>query len=149
MKQIWLAATIILAVSDLGLAASLKLTDLPAAVQKTVNENLKGADIKSIGKEVEKGVTQYEVETMLNGKHRDFNVDAKGKLVVVEEEIDLASVPAAAKATIEKKVAGGKLRMVESVSKGAGSTLYEAAYTSKTGRKGAILVKTDGTETKD
>ena len=51
-------------------------------------------------------MTQYEVETMLNGKHRDFNVDAKGKLVVVEEEVDIASIPAAAKAAIEKKVAG-------------------------------------------
>lgn len=149
MKQICLTATIALAISGLGLAASLKLKDLPAAVQKTVNENLKGAEIKSIGKEVEKGVTQYEVETMLNGKHRDFNVDAKGKLIVVEEEIDLASVPAAVKATIEKKVAGGKLQMVESVSKGDGTTLYEAAYTSKSGKKGEVLVKADGVETKD
>jgi len=27
--------------------------------------------------------------------------------------------------------------------------LYEAAYTTKAGKKGAILVKADGTETKD
>ena len=149
MKQICLAATIVLAVSSLGSAASLKLTDLPAAVQKTVNETLKGGEIKNIGKEKENGVTQYEVETMRNGKHRDFNVDAKGKLLVVEEEIDLAGVPATAKAAIEKKVAGGKLRMVESVDKGDGATLYEAAYTNKAGKKGAVLVKADGTETKD
>ena len=149
MKQICLAATIVLAVSGLGSAASLKLTDLPAAVQKTVNETLKGGAIKSIGKEVEKGVTQFEVETTLNGKHRDFNVDAKGKLIVVEEEIDLAGVPAAAKTAIEKKVAGGKLGMVESVDKGDGAILYEAGYTTKAGKKGSILVKADGSETKD
>jgi hypothetical protein len=149
MKQICLAATIVLAFSGLSLAASLKLKDLPAAVQKTVSETLKGGEIKSIGKEVEKGVTQYEVETMLNGRHRDFNVDGKGKLIVVEEEIDLASVPAAAKAAIEKKIAGGKLKTVESVDKGDGAMLYEAAYTTKAGKKGSILVKADGTETKD
>ncbi|HEY1494593.1 MAG TPA: hypothetical protein VGF49_08615 [Candidatus Solibacter sp.] len=149
MKQICLAATIVLAFSGLSSAASLKLKDLPAAVQKTVNETLKGGEIKSIGKEVEKGVTQFEVETMLNGKHRDFNVDAKGKLLVVEEEIDLASVPPAAKAAIEKKVAGGKLGTVESVDKGDGAILYEAAYTTKAGKKGSILVKADGSETKD
>ena len=63
-------------------------------------------------------MTQYEVETMLNGKHRDFNVDAKGKLVVVEEEVDIAGIPAAAKAAIEKKMAGGKLNMVETVDQG-------------------------------
>jgi hypothetical protein len=85
---------------------------------------------------------------MLNGKHRDFNVDAAG-LLVVEEEVDIAGIPAAAKAAIEKTVAGGKLGMVETVTKGDGVTLYEAAYASKTGKKGAILVKADGTETKD
>ena len=149
MKQICLAATIVLAFSGLSLAATLKLQDLPAAVQKTVSDTLKGGEIKSISKEVEKGVTQYEVETMLNGKHRDFNVDAKGKLIVVEQEIDLASVPAAAKAAIEKKAAGGKVGMVESVDKGDGAILYEAAYTTKSGKKGSILVRADGTETKD
>ena len=149
MKQICLAATITLSFSGLGAAASVKLKDLPAAVQKTVNETLKGGEIKSIDKEVEKGVTQFEIETMLNGKHRDFNVDAKGKLIVVEEEVDLTNVPPAARAAIEKKVAGGKLRMVESVDKGDGTMLYEAAYTTKAGKKGSILVKADGIETKD
>ena len=129
--------------------ASLQLKDLPAAVQKTVRDTLKGGQIGNISKETEKGVAQYEVETTLNGRHRDFNVDVKGKLVVIEEEVDIAGIPAAAKAAIEKKVAGGKLRMVESVDKGDGAILYEAAYTSKAGRKGAVLVKADGTETKD
>ena len=129
-------------------AKSLLLKDLPAPVQKTVQETLKGGEIKNISKEVEKGVTQYEVESLLGGKHRDFNVDAKGKLIVVEEEVDLASIPAPAKATIEKKAAGGKLGMVESVTKD-GVVIYEAAFTSKAGKKSSVLVKADGTETKD
>ena len=151
MKQTLLVLLTVVAISSLAGAAakSLQVKDLPAAVQKTVQDTLKGGEIKNISKEVEKGVTQYEVESMLNGKHRDFNVDAKGKLVVVEEEVDLASIPAAAKAAIEKKVAGGKLGMVESVDKGAGVTLYESSYTSKAGKKGSVLVKADGTETKD
>ena len=151
MKQtvLVLLTTIAISVLPAAGAKSLQVKDLPAAVQKTVQETLKGAEIKNISKEVEKGVTQYEVETMLNGKHRDFNVDAKGKLVVVEEEVDIAGIPAAAKSAIEKKVAGGKLGMVETVNKGDGVTLYEAAYTSKAGKKGAILVKADGAETKD
>jgi len=126
----------------------LGLKDLPPAVQKTVQEQLKGGEIKSISKETEKGVAQYEVESMLNGKHRDFNVDAKGKLLVVEEETDLATIPAPAKAAIEKKAAGGKIDMVETFVRG-GETMYEAAYTSKAGKKHEVLVKADGTETKD
>jgi hypothetical protein len=151
MKQTFLAFLTVVAIAGLAGAASksLQVKDLPAAVQKTVQDTLKGAEIKNISKEVEKGVTQYEVETMLNGKHRDFNVDAKGKLVVVEEEVDMANIPAAAKAAIEKKMAGGKLKMVETVDKGDGVTLYEASYTSKAGKNGAVLVKADGTETKD
>jgi hypothetical protein len=150
MKQAVLAFLTVAAISGLaGADKSLQVKDLPAAVQKTVQDTLKGGEIKNISKEVEKGVTQYEVETMLGGKHRDFNVDAKGKLVVVEEEMDIAGIPGAARAAIEKKVAGGKLRMVESVDKGDGETLYEASYTSKAGKKGGVLVKADGTETKD
>ena len=151
MKRTFLAFLTVVAISGLagGAAKSLQVKDLPAAVQKTVQDTLMGAAIKNISKEVEKGVTQYEVETMLNGKHRDFNVDAKGKLVVVEEEVDMASIPAAAKAAMEPKMAGGKLKMVETVDKGDGVTLYEASYTSKAGKNGAVLVKADGTETKD
>jgi hypothetical protein len=126
----------------------LALKDLPPAVQTTIQAELKGGEIKSIGKETEHGVTQYEVETMLNGKHRDFDVDTKGKLLEVEEEATIDSVPAPAKAAILKKVADGKLGMVEAVMRGS-ETLYEAAYTAKNGKKHEILVKADGTETKD
>ncbi|SPF53352.1 conserved exported hypothetical protein [Candidatus Sulfopaludibacter sp. SbA4] len=126
----------------------LALKDLPPAVQKTVQDQLKGGEIKNIGKETEHGVAQYEVETMLNGKHRDFNVDTKGNLVLVEDETTIDAIPAAARAAIEKKVGGGKLGMVEVMTKGA-QIFYEAGYTSKDGKKHEVLVKPDGTETKD
>ena len=148
MKITLVVLSAMLAIALPTFAKSLQLKDLPAAVQKTVQDTLKGAEIKNISKEVEKGVTQYEVESLLNGKHRDFNVDGKGKLIVVEEEVALDSIPAAAQAAIEKKAAGGKLGMVETVTKD-GVVLYEAAFTSKAGKKGAVLVKADGTETKD
>jgi uncharacterized membrane protein YkoI len=147
------AFNVLLAVALLaGLATAagqkLQIKDLPPAVQQTVQDQIKGAEISGINKETEQGKLQYEVETMLNGKHRDFNVDAKGILLVVEEETALDSVPAAAKAAIVKKVAGGKLGMVEIMTKGS-ATFYEAAYTGKDGKKHEVLVKPDGTETKD
>jgi uncharacterized membrane protein YkoI len=148
MKQLFIGLTILACSGLVSEAASLQLKNLPAPVQKTVQENLKGGQIKNISKETEKGVTQYEVETMLNGKHRDFNVDSRGKLLVVEEETDIATIAAPAKAAIEKKAAGGKIGMVELFMRG-GETLYEAAYTSKDGKKHEVLVKADGTETKD
>src|SRR5580704_2603268 len=122
---------------------TLALKDLAPAVQKTIQAELKGGEIRSIGKETEDGVAQYEVETVVNGKHRDLNVDTKGKLLVVEEETSIDSIPAAAKAAILKKVGNGKLGMVENFMRG-GETMYEAEYTTKAGKKLEVLVKADG-----
>jgi hypothetical protein len=130
-------------------AKSLQLRDLPAAVQKTVTENLKGGEIKSIGKETEDGIAQYEIESVLNGKTRDFNVDTKGQLLLVEEATTIDAIPAAAKASILKKVADGKLGAVETYLKPGQPLAYEAAYTAKGGKRHEVLVKADGTEIKD
>ena len=85
---------------------------------------------------------------MVNGKHRDFLVNVKGAVTEVQDETSIDSIPAAAKAAIEKKAAGGKITMVETMTRG-GATFYEAAYTSKAGKKLEVLVKPDGTEVKD
>jgi hypothetical protein len=124
----------------------LKLKDLPAAVQKTVQDNLKGGEIKNINKEKEDGVEQYEIESMLNGKARDFNIDAKGKLLLVEVATTIDAIPAAAKAAILKKVADGKLDVVETYTKTGQPTMYEAAFTDKKRKKHEVLVKADGSE---
>jgi uncharacterized membrane protein YkoI len=120
-----------------------KMSDLPAAVQKTVQEQTKGAQVKGISKEVEKGKTQYEVETMVNGKSRDMIIDTKGAVVEVEEETTMDSIPAAAKGAIEKKAGGGKITKVETLTKGQ-TVMYEAAITTKAGKKTEIQVGADG-----
>lgn len=147
-----LLAIVVLCGSSVGQekkGKSLELKDLPAAVQKTVEDNLRGGQIKNIGKEKEDGIEQYEVETLLNGKSRDFNVDAKGKLLVVEEATTIDAIPAPAKASILKKVADGKLRTVETFTKPGQPMMYEAAYTDKRGKHHEVLVRADGTETKE
>jgi hypothetical protein len=127
----------------------LQLKDLPAAVQKTVEDSLKGGQIKTIGKEREDGIEQYEVESQLDGKSRDFNVDAKGNLLLVEEASTIDAIPGPAKASILKKVADGKLGKVETFTKPGQPMMYEAAYTDKKGKHHEVLVKADGTETKE
>jgi len=124
----------------------LTLKDLPTAVQKTVQDQTKGAEIKGLSKETANGQTLYEVESVVKGKTRDFIVDAKGAVVEVEEEVAIAGIPAAARAAIEKKVAGGKITRVETLTK-AGVTTYEAAYT-KGGKTLEVSVKADGSEVK-
>jgi hypothetical protein len=149
--------TVLLAIATLGGSAvaqekkakSLQLKDLPAAVQKTMQANLNGGEIKNIVKEKENGVEQYEVESLLNGKTRDFNVDLKGNLLVIEEATTIDAIPAAAKASILKKVADGKLGTVETFTKTGQPMMYEAAYEDKQGKKHEVLVSSDGTEAKE
>ena len=85
-----------------------KLSDLPPAVQKAIEAQTKGAEIKGFSTETEKGKTFYEAETRLNGHGRDLLFDKTGTLVEMEEETALDAIPASAKSAIQKKAAGGK-----------------------------------------
>lgn len=128
--------------------AKLKLADLPPAVQKAVQENLKGGELKGLSKETEKGKTSYEVETTLNGKSRDMVLDSTGAVSEVEEEIEMSSVPQAAMDAIMKKAAGAKITKVESLTRGGKIVAYEAA-TLKGTKKAEVAVTPDGKPFKD
>lgn len=141
-----LALSALLIVPAFGAATKVKMQSLPAAVQKTVKEQTKNATVLGIIKETENGKTVYEVESKVNGRGRDFIVDAAGALLEVEEEVSLDSIPAGAKAAIEKKSAGGKITKVETLAKGKTVT-YEASVAIK-GRTSTISVAADGSEVK-
>jgi hypothetical protein len=130
-------------------AATLAVKDLPPAVQKTIQDQTKGAEIKAISKETEHGKTTYEIETLVNGKHRDLEINANGVVTEVEEETAIAGIPEPAKAAIGKKAMGGRIVVVETVTSGASIVAYEAEYIDKNGRKREVRVKPDGTEVKD
>ncbi|HTD21055.1 MAG TPA: PepSY-like domain-containing protein [Terriglobales bacterium] len=124
-----------------------KLTDLPPAVQQAIKDNTKDSTLVGISKDVENGKVEYEAETKVNGHGKDITFDETGKLLAVEEEVPLDSVPAAAKTAIEKAAAGGKIRKVEKITEG-GKVSYEAGIT-KDGKKSEALFLADGTPTKE
>jgi uncharacterized membrane protein YkoI len=138
MKLSW----ILMAVALLASAAEikLKLADLPAPVQKTVQEQTKNAALKGLSKEVENGKTFYEIETIANGKSRDLLVDPSGKIVELEEATSLESVPAAVKAALTPK---GRILTIQTVTRG-NAVSYEAVI-SKNGKKSEVVVQADGT----
>jgi uncharacterized membrane protein YkoI len=136
-------AAILLAGSAIA-ASKLKVEDLPAAVQKTIKEQTQNAKLVGLSKEKEDGKTVYELETMVNDKSRDLMIDSAGTILTVEDEVALDSIPAAAKNAIQEKVAGGKITKVETLTKGS-EVSYEAAYTSKSGKKAEYGVNADGT----
>ena len=120
------------------------LESLPVPVQNTVKEQTRSAKLVGVTKEKEGGKTVYELETMADGKSRDLMIDAAGAIISVEQEVALDTIPAAAQAAIQKKIAGGKLTKVETVTKGS-AVSYEAAYTTKSGKKSEYTVNADGT----
>ena len=111
-------------------------------MRKAVTEQTQNAKLVGISKEKEGGKTMYEVETMVNGKSRDLLIDAAGALVSVEEPVAIDAIPAAAKASMEKLAAGGKIKSVESVTKGQTVT-YEAVIV-KGSKKSEVVVAADG-----
>jgi hypothetical protein len=101
-----------------------KMSQLPAAVQQTVREQSRGARIRGLSVETENGVTNYEVELKVNGHSRDVLIDPSGAVVSIEEQVALASLPAEVKAAITR--GGGRVVLVESISKGGTIEAYEA-----------------------
>ena len=139
----------LLILASVGFAAEkkIKIKDLPPAVRKTVDELGKTSTLVGFAKEVEDGKTMYEAETKVNGKTRDLTIDAEGKIVLTEEEVAIDSIPAAARAAIEKAATGGKITIVEKVTKGS-DVKYEAAITPKSGKKKEVSFSADGSPVK-
>jgi hypothetical protein len=121
----------------------IKREELPAAVEKTVVEQAKGATIKGFSKEIEKGKTYYEAELTVNGHGKDILMDPNGNVVEVEEEVPLSSLSAPVREGLEKAAGTGKITKVESLTKGGKLVAYEAVV--KTGEKRSeIQVGPDG-----
>lgn len=105
---------------------AVKMKDLPEAVQATIREQSKGGAIRGISQEKRSGQTAYEVEFETDGRIREALIDQAGKVVEIEDQIALDSLPPAVKAVIIKQAARGKLLLVASVTKDNVIVAYEA-----------------------
>ena len=133
-----------LTILSVGRAAETKVVkkDLPAAVQKAVEEQSKGAVVRGFTKEVENGKTEYEAELTVDGHAKDISFDPAGNVVSVEEQVKLDSIPEAARSAIQKSAGSGAVRKVELVTEG-GKTFYEASIR-RGGKSSEIQVDKDG-----
>ena len=104
----------------------IKRDDLPPSVEKTVAAQSQGATIKSYSTEVEGGKTLYEVELAVNGHGKDISMDKDRKIVEVEEEAAMDSLPPEVKAGVTKAAGSGTIITVESLTKGGKLVAYEA-----------------------
>ena len=65
---------------------TVKMSDLPAAVQTTIKDKAGTNEIEKIEKKTEEGKTVYEAVVNKNGKEWSIEVDANGKFLKQYEE---------------------------------------------------------------
>lgn len=118
-------------------------SQLPPAVEKTVQRETQGATIKGFSKETENGVLEYEAETVVDGHTRDLAIAQDGRLLEVEEEVALNSLPASVQSSLAARAAGAKITKVESLKKSGKLVAYEAT-TLKGSKHGEIQVGPNG-----
>jgi hypothetical protein len=106
---------------------------LPDAVLSHAKAEAEGATIRGCVKEKEDGKLTYEVETVKDGRSRDILLDASGSVFEVEQEVTPDRVPAAV--ATAKAAHGGKVGMIESVTRRDAIASYETTITSKGQRR--------------
>jgi hypothetical protein len=121
----------------------LKRSDLPPAVQKTADEQSKGATVRGYASEVEAGQLEYEVELTVNGHSRDVTIAPDGSVLETEEEVALATLPAAVREALRHQAAAGTITKVESLTKQGRLVAYEAQVRTGT-KRSEIQVGPDG-----
>jgi predicted outer membrane protein len=149
MKQIkrmflgTLGLAVVCAMSATGQEKKLQKSDLPAAVQKTADEQSKGATVKGYAREMEHGKLQYEVELMVNNHSKDVTMSPDGSVLEVEEQVSLDALPAAVREGLQKKAGAGKITKVESLTKNNVLVAYEAQVHTGT-KRSEVQVGPDG-----
>ena len=138
-----LIVSLVLVGSAFAQEKKIKRSELPAAVEKTVVEQSKGATIRGFNEEKENGQTTYEVEMLVNGHTKDVQMDANGAVIEIEEQVDLQAVSGDVKAGLQAKAGKGKIAKIESITKKDKLVAYEAQVVTD-GKKSEVQVGPDG-----
>ena len=142
--KIWLlVASLAFAGSAAGQERKINRSELPAAVEKTVVEQSRGATVRGFSEEKENGQTTYEAEMLVDGHTKDVQMDAKGAVMEVEEQVNLQALPSEVKAGLQAKAGKGKITKVESITKKDKLVAYEAQVVTD-GKKSEVQVGPGG-----
>ena len=107
---------------------------LPAPILAAFKKSYPNATIKNVAKETEDGKTVWEVESVDNNLTRDIVYNPDGTIVDMEEQIAIASLPAAVTDFVKAKYPKATITLAEKTTAGAKTwfelTLKGAAVTS-------------------
>lgn len=117
--------------------------ELPPAVQKTIDEQSKGAAIKRFVKDNEDGQLEYEAEMIVDGHSKDISVAPDGRLIEIEEQVDVGNLPPDVRSGLAAKAGRGTITKIESIKKRGTIVAYEAQVMTA-GRHSEIQVGPNG-----
>jgi len=103
-------------------------TKLPAAVEAAFKKAYPTATIKNSSAEKEDGKVEYEIESVDGTTKRDLVYLADGTLVVAEEQIEAAAVPAPVLTALKARYPKATVTKYEKLTKGTAIS-YEMALT--------------------
>jgi hypothetical protein len=116
---------------------------LPEAVRKVADEQSQGATVRGYTMGTKNGHVEYEVEMMSNGHSREVTISPEGRLVEIEEEVDLNALPSEVISALRNKAGRGQVSKVESITKNGAIVAYEAQVLSA-GKHSEIQVGPQG-----
>jgi hypothetical protein len=120
-----LAVCCLMAASRFAQDKKIDRSELPKAVERTVEQQSRGATIRGFSKETENGQITYETEMLVNGHTRDVQIDANGTVLEIEEQVDLRALPADVQAGLHAKAGKGNIMKVGSITKKDKLVAYE------------------------
>jgi uncharacterized membrane protein YkoI len=120
-----------------------KRSDLPAAVQKTVDQESQGATIRGYSSETDNGQVEYEVALRVHGHNKDVSIAPDGSVLEIEEEVALDSLPAPVRDGLKQLAGRGRITKVESLTKHGAIVAYEAQVRTGT-KRSEVQVGPDG-----
>jgi len=143
------AALILLVLVTVGFAREKKIakSDLPPAVQATVDEQSHGATVTGFTSERKKGKKLYEASLVINGHAKDIIIDESGRVIEVEEEVSFSDLPREVQDGLKAEAGAKDIKKVESLTKDGRLVAYEAVV-QKMARHYEIQVGPDGSKLK-
>jgi hypothetical protein len=118
-------------------------SELPVAVQRTADEQAKGATVRGYSKDTEDGKLEYEVQLLVSGHTKDVTIAPDGRLLEIEEEVSLDSLSPQVGSGLATRAGKGKITKVEALTKQGKIVAYEAQVLSA-GKHSEVQVGPDG-----
>jgi hypothetical protein len=100
--------------------------ELPVPVRKTADKQGEGATVRGYTREVENGQVEFEVELLTGGHTKDVSIAPDGRVLEVEEQVEIGSLPEEVKSGLQGAANSGKITKVESITKNGILVAYEA-----------------------